>query len=245
MDPGFRPWLEQQKYVPKTVQNQIAQATRVEEYHGSLDEHYSKDRMESLIQLLRYSTDDKRRNRPNPSRMPIGGDLHDNLAAYKTTVGLYQKFSDSRRDGTDAPAMTDPKTAVTGAAEEALGQRIGLERDMQAALRREIEQLEPGLTIVDEGAERFVDSGFIDITARDASGTTVVIELKAGSAGQRAIAQILSYMGDVAAEDEGGTVRGILVASEFDTKAKAAAKMVPNLVLRKYLVRFLFSDGYA
>ena len=36
-------------------------------------------------------------------------------------------------------------------------------------------------------------------------------------------------MGDVAAEEEGATVRGILVASEFDAKAKAAARMVPNL----------------
>ena len=116
---------------------------------------------------------------------------------------------------------------------------------MQAALRIEIEQLEGGLTIIDDGAERSVDAGFIDITARDASGTTVVIELKAGVAGQRAIAQILSYMGDVAAEEEGVTVRGILVASNFDAKAKAAARMVPNLILRKYSVRFTFSDGHA
>ena len=45
------------------------------------------------------------------------------------------------------------------------GQLIGLERDMQAALRRAIEQLELGLEIVDDGAERSVSSGFIDITA--------------------------------------------------------------------------------
>ena len=131
------------------------------------------------------------------------------------------------------------------AVEEEVGQRIGLERDMQAALRIEIDQLEPGLTIIDDGAERSVDSGFIDITARDISGMTVVIELKAGPAGQRAVAQILSYMGDVAAEEESGKVRGILVASSFDGKAKAAARMVPSLILRKYSVRFLFSDGQA
>jgi RecB family endonuclease NucS len=129
--------------------------------------------------------------------------------------------------------------------EEEVGQRIGLERDLQAALRVEIDQLEPGLRIIDDGAERSVDSGFIDITARDVSGTTVVIELKAGSAGQRAVAQILSYMGNVATEEESGKVRGILVASNFDDKAKAAARMVPNLILRKYGVRFLFSDGQA
>lgn len=90
-----------------------------------------------------------------------------------------------------------------------------------------------------------MDSGFIDITARDESAATVVIELKAGLAGQRAVAQILSYMGDVAAEQENRIVRGILVASDFDPKAKAAARMVPNLILRKYSVRFQFSDGHA
>ncbi len=45
------------------------------------------------------------------------------------------------------------------------------------------------------------------------------------------------------AEEEGAMVRGILVASEFDAKAKSAARVVPNLVLRKYSVRFAFTDG--
>ena len=118
--------------------------------------------------------------------------------------------------------------------------RMGLERDLQIALRSKIEQLDPGLTVSDNGAERSVDSGRIDITARDSSGTTVVIELKAGVAGQRAVAQILSYMGDVSEED--GDVRGILVASGFDAKAKTASRMVPSLILRKYDVRFEFSE---
>lgn len=114
---------------------------------------------------------------------------------------------------------------------------------MQAALRVAIDQLEPGLTIIDEGAERSVESGFIDITARDEAGAVVVIELKVGVAGQRAVAQILSYMGDVAMEEAGTPVRGILVASEFDAKAKAAARVIPTLALRRYSVRFTFADG--
>jgi hypothetical protein len=52
-------------------------------------------------------------------------------------------------------------------------------------------------------------------------------------------------MGDVAAEQEVGNVRGIIVASDFDGKAKAAARVVPNLTLRKYSIRFLFSDRTA
>ncbi len=51
-----------------------------------------------------------------------------------------------------------------------------------------------------------------------------------------------SYMGDVSEED--GEVRGILVASGFDAKAKTASRMVPSLILRKYDVRFTFLDPW-
>jgi hypothetical protein len=245
MKEGYRRWLELQKYDAGTINAQMYRAARVEEHHGNLDEHYASDHMVSLIDTLRYSTDDKRHNRPNPSKIPFEGDIRNNLASYRSAAERYRRFRDSGGDAVDMPEGEGVHVDLAAAVEEEVGQRIGLERDMQAALRIEIAQLDPGLTIIDDGAERSVDSGFIDITARDASGTTVVIELKAGPAGQRAIAQILSYMGDVAAEDESGNVRGILVASGFDAKAKAAARMVPSLILRKYSVRFLFSDGHA
>ena len=70
-----------------------------------------------------------------------------------------------------------------------------------------------------------------------------MIELKTGTASQRAIAQILSYMGDVLNEEVGSSVRGILVASNFDSKARSAARMVPNLQLKRYKVEFSFTDG--
>ena len=59
---------------------------------------------------------------------------------------------------------------------------------MQRALRLNIGQLEANMQADDDGVERRVDSGFIDITARDATGRLVVIELKTGMAGQRAVA---------------------------------------------------------
>ena len=97
-------------------------------------------------------------------------------------------------------------------------------------------------TIIDGGAERSVASGFIDITAKATDGTVVVIELKAGTARRDAIGQILSYMGDVAAE-ESNQVRGILVAGDFDNKARAAARVVTSLSLRRYRVSFEFFPG--
>lgn len=242
MRPDYRQWLISQKYAANTVSAQVHRAGRVEEFHGDLDQHYADDRMESLIETLRYSTEDARRNRPNPTRIPIEGDIRNNLASYRNAIERYRRF---RESADDMPNETGVRSSATVEVAEEAGQRIGLERDMQAALRIAIDQLDPGLTIIDDGAERSVESGFIDITARDKSGAVVVIELKAGIAGQRAIGQILSYMGDVALEEAGLPVRGILVASDFDAKAKSAARVVPNLLLRRYSVRFSFSDAYA
>jgi hypothetical protein len=124
--------------------------------------------------------------------------------------------------------------------EEAIEMTFGMERDLQRALRGNIEQLEDGLRIVDGGKEQVVDSGRgrIDVTAEDRNGTTVVIELKRGEAGRRAIGQILAYMGDLTLGKK--PVRGILIARDFSPEAIAAARVVPSLQLRKYGFKFTF-----
>jgi hypothetical protein len=115
-----------------------------------------------------------------------------------------------------------------------------LERHMQAALRGEVSQLEPGLVITDGGNERHVNVGFIDITARDAKGTTVVIELKAGTAAPQALTQTLAYIANVSDEEGGRDVRGILVAADFHPKVVEAVKVVPSVILRRYRYKFTF-----
>ena len=231
----YRQYMEKQDLQESTIRTQIYRVKRVEKLHGDLDEHYAQDRIESVIEELKYSVDDQRSNRPNPSKIPIQGDIYNNLASYRKAVEWYRNFVVKLSGREEAVIETSDEDEVPG-------QRMGLERDLQIALRSKIEQLDPGLTVIDDGAERSVDSGRIDITARDSSDTTVVIELKAGVAGQKAVAQILSYMGDVSEQD--GDVRGILVASGFDAKAKTASRMVPSLILRKYDVRFAFSDPW-
>ena len=118
---------------------------------------------------------------------------------------------------------------------------FSLERDLQRALRGNIEQLEPGLSITDRGIERTVDAGRIDITAEDGDGNIVVIELKAGTAGRDNIGQILSYMGSIE-NPEGKGVRGILVAHDFNHGSVMAAKLVPIISLKAYSVQFTFED---
>jgi RecB family endonuclease NucS len=115
------------------------------------------------------------------------------------------------------------------------------ERDLKRALYDNIEHLEAELKITDGYKEQKVEygggaePGRIDITAKDRKGATVVIELKRGRAGRRAVGQILGYMGVRMREKK--QVRGILVAKEFSPQGIAAAFSVPNLQLRKYTFR--------
>jgi RecB family endonuclease NucS len=122
---------------------------------------------------------------------------------------------------------------------EAHEAQISLERDLQAALRQNIEQLESGLAIIDGGKEKVSASGRTDILAMDASKKNVVIELKVGTADRDVIAQILSYMGDLQALT-GDSVRGIVIAHDFTARAIAASRPVPSIELQKYGFSFSF-----
>jgi hypothetical protein len=245
MRKDYQLWLTRQKYDAGTITAQLHRAGRVEKCYGDLDQLFAADRLDGVLSNLQYSTDDQRSGRPNPSKIPIEGNIRNNLASYKDAVRRYRRFLEAEPDAlsefAEADALSEATSPIGPDVEESLGQRIGLERDMQAALRSAISQLEEGLTIIDDGAERSVDAGFIDITARDLAGSIVVIELKTGVAGQRAVAQILSYMGDISSEEPDATVRGILVASAFDRKARSAARMVSALSLFSYGVRFQFT----
>lgn len=242
----YRTWLEAEGYSGNTISTQCSHASRIEATYGNLDQHYATDRLEGVLRSLRYTSDDARRGSPNPSKVAVGGDIYKSLASFRSAVGLYRRFRDQTTDGPDetVPAETDRPLPVdrTRGTDTLTRERIGLERDLQKALRQRIEQLERGLVIIDEGVERVVPSGYIDITARDAEGVTVIIELKAGTADRAAVGQILSYMGDIVDEEATANVRGILIAHAFDARAKAAARMVPSLMLRSYAVQFSFRD---
>jgi RecB family endonuclease NucS len=125
---------------------------------------------------------------------------------------------------------------VEGAVETAT---FGLERDLQNALRDNIDQLELGLKVI--ATEQSVASGRIDITAEDKDGATVVIELKAVEADRDAVAQLLAYIGDLM-DDNRKTVRGILVAPSFSARAISAA-LAARVELKRYSFRFSFESA--
>jgi hypothetical protein len=119
---------------------------------------------------------------------------------------------------------------------------FGLERDLQAALRANIGELEAELVIIDDGKERSTAAGRIDILARDKAGATVVVELKAGDAKAEVVTQTLGYMGALAAEGV-PLQRGIIVAGRFPDRVIHAARAVPNLRLVSDRFKFSFSAG--
>jgi hypothetical protein len=242
MRPDYPKWLAEQQYSEATQSMQLYRVKKVEDAYGSLDEHYKKGTYDGVIAALQYSTNDERVNKPNPSKLKFEGNIRNNLQSYKNAAVRYRKFlCDGEFEGGSPQIEVPDENMSPGFAEETSQQRLSLERDMQAALRRNIASLDSALKIIDDGAERAVDSGFIDITCDD-SKAIVVVELKAGKADSRAIGQILGYMGNLQEEEGGKAVRGILVAHSFDKRAKAAARVVPTLTLKTYSIEFKFMN---
>lgn len=237
MRDDYRGWLMAQGYSDNTCNTQLSQTRRLEASYGPLDEVFSSGQADALRASLTYSAEDERRGKPNPSRLQITGNLRSNLASYRNSLAFYGRFLAETAGAPEGRAQ-DPSLSAEMPAEK---QRLSLERDMQAALRANITALEAGLHIIDDGAERAVASGFIDIVARDASGALVVIELKAGKTDARVVGQTLGYMGDILDEEEEPSVRGIIVAHEFDQRTLSAARAVPNLGLVRYRIAFSFT----
>lgn len=122
--------------------------------------------------------------------------------------------------------------------EESIEASVSLERDLHNWLTTRLSEIEPGLILVDGGVEYQTEVGRIDILAKDQTGGLVVIEIKAGKAKDSALGQLLGYMGCLSSSNEQPKVRGILVASSFDTRVICAAKGLPNVKLVKYQLSF-------
>jgi len=123
--------------------------------------------------------------------------------------------------------------------QEIVDASLSLERDLHLFLEARVDEIEPGLVLMEDGVEHQTDAGRIDLLATDEAGHTVVIELKAGKAKDNALGQLLGYMGCIGATSgESANIRGILVASDFEPRVIYAAKGLPSIKLIKYRVSF-------
>ena len=239
---AFKAWLGSRYPTPAVAASYYSSAKRIEDAYGDLDGLYEQDRLEAVIAELQYSSQDTRDGKSNPSKLQIKGPLYNQWSNFRTAARTYCVFRD---EGGGSEALTDAAIEIAGEAikEKRDGKQFELERHLQSELRLEIGQLEPGLEIIDDGLERSVESGFIDILARDTTGALVVIELKAGLARRDSIGQITGYMGDLIEEEPKTSVRGILVAADFDKSCRSGVRAIPSLKLRRYRFNFTFVEA--
>jgi endonuclease len=237
---SFEQYMLSRNLADKTRSHRGYALKRIERAYGvDLDAAFEEDGLVSLMASFGYSASDERDGRPNPSKLDIDPDkLLTHLRWYRSHLVDYVRFLGAE---VDAIALDQDGIAASDVQviEEAVGKTFALERDLQIALRANLDDLESGLNVADSGAERKVESGFIDILARDAQGVLTVIELKADIARPEAIAQILGYMGCLA-EETGESVRGILVAADHHPRVKHAVRAVPALMLKRYRYKFDF-----
>ena len=119
---------------------------------------------------------------------------------------------------------------------------LSLEKDLEKFLI-----IDSNLKSVERDLELYqnqyrIGIGRIDILARDSQNNWVILELKAKKARPADLAQLLAYIGWCQSELGGHqtSVRGLLIASDFDEKIRYAAQLTPTIQLMKYSVHFSF-----
>jgi len=113
------------------------------------------------------------------------------------------------------------------------------EADLQNFLAKNLQILEPGLILYEDergkGTEYPVADGRIDVLAKDVSGQFVVIELKLSRGRNRALGQILYYMGWIDEHLDGTEpCRGIVVARSVGDDLRLACRRTPGIELYEY-----------
>ena len=211
----FRQWFANRGYAPNTVSAHISTLNRIDEMDEGLDER-----------LQRLGTDGTLPKTANT------GPFETYPSNARSALNRYVEFSVAAQ----SPAEIDEIEEEVAAAPTL----FRLEKEMHAAVRKQLSKLEEGLTADDGGAETVVSTGKIDIVARDRSGKLVVIELKAGPCPPGAIEQVLGYAEALSSERK-EDVRAYLVAGEFSDRARAAAKRVRGLELRSYEFAITFN----
>ena len=90
-----------------------------------------------------------------------------------------------------------------------------------------------------DGVEYPTDVGPIDVLAQNSDGDFVVFELKLSRGPDKAVGQILRYMGWVNKHLAAGKkMLGVIVAREIDEKLKYAVSLVPNITVFEYKMQF-------
>lgn len=177
--------------------------------------------------LLRMSTN-------APSRIHYHGKPGDDDLFFQIDSGHFRLYD----------ADTDPPPIYEGLAppgdEELTSAEFAYERDLRSFLVKNLSLLELGLELYEDegltGVEFPAGGRFIDILPVDARQGFVVIELKVSQGYDRAVGQLLRYLGWVEENlaEPPQSVRGMIVAREISEDLSLACRSVPNVELYEY-----------
>lgn len=104
---SFRLWLSNNRFSGdsttldiRTISSRISNCRTVERYEGDLDLQFDQDRLNGLIQRLKYSTEDERASQPPRHKVPINGNIRNGTATLRSAVSLYKQFRENWVEGT-------------------------------------------------------------------------------------------------------------------------------------------------
>ncbi|MEW9305458.1 AAA family ATPase [Labrys neptuniae] len=101
---GFRDWLEA-NYSSNTVRTKLSGARKLAKAYGDLSALYEEDKLESVMQSLRYTAADRAQNSPNPSKVNLTSDLYRDLGNLRTTVNYYKRYHGEQQSKPDRDAV--------------------------------------------------------------------------------------------------------------------------------------------
>lgn len=169
----------------------------------------------------------------------IGARIHENKE-------LFEIDKSQRPQRVKLKQMNDNNTYIEEAEhseEEIQKFSFNFEQDLKRHIVANLEEIEQGLELYPNGIEFSTDIGRIDILATDKNNDFVIIELKAGTAGDKALGQIQGYMAWIKKNlAKNKNVRGIIISNDTDNRLKYAASLLNNLEIKKYEVRFSFQS---
>ncbi|MBV9018928.1 MAG: DUF91 domain-containing protein [Alphaproteobacteria bacterium] len=196
---------------------------RVDQAVGGLDEKLATEGPEAVLRWSR-----------TPNAEPLKPYLKDVPSIVRKYVEFFQAAPNSEvpLEGVEATPELPAEVEVS--------QGFLTEREMQRAVRAQLDALEPGLKLADGGFETTVTTGRIDILAEDVGGKLVVIELKAGACPPGALEQVQGYAEAIEIQT-GRPARAIVIAGSFPDRMRSAAKRNRDLQLRSYDFQLRFN----
>jgi RecB family endonuclease NucS len=106
--------------------------------------------------------------------------------------------------------------------DDAIFERQGREKEIQALLARALHLIEPGLVLVER--ERPTDVGPVDLFCRDANGLVALVEVKRVRAVAAAVEQVIRYREQVDLTPSLAPARAIVAAPDFAPQARVLAE---------------------